>query len=337
MANSFKVVIPMGGVGARMRPLTWSKPKQLVSVAGKPIIDHVLDTLVNIPSSQEVELIGVVGYLGDQIEKHLSQHHPQLKAHFVVQENPHGQSHAIQLAREYLQDGPLLVIFGDTLIETDLSFLADEPNDAVAWVHPVADPRRFGVAELNGNGYVRRLIEKPQELENNLAVVGVYYFKDSQMLLRAIDEQMRRKLTLKGEFYLVDAINIMLEWGLKMRVDKVATWLDAGTPEALLETNRYLLDHNHDNTSDAAQRPGIVVVPPVFIHPTAHVEKSILGPYVSVGAGCSIDNSMIHNSILEDEAQASGVILESSLIGRRAVLHRRASIVTAGDNTLVTL
>jgi glucose-1-phosphate thymidylyltransferase len=337
MSIPFKIVIPMAGVGARMRPLTWSRPKQLVSVAGKPILDHVLDSLASLPDPKEIELIGIVGYLGDQIEKHLVQHFPQLKTHIVVQENPRGQSHAIQLAREYLQEGPMLLIFADTLIDTDLSFLADEKTDSVAWVHPVSDPRRFGVAELNGNGFVRRLIEKPQEITNNLAVVGCYYFKDPQMLLSAIDEQIRRNLVLKGEYYLADAVNIMLEWGLKMRVKEVDTWLDAGTPDALLETNRYLLEHGKDNSAEAAQRNGVVIVPPVFVHPTAQVEKSILGPHVSVGAGCRIENSLIQNSILEEEAQATGVILECSLVGRRAELHRRAGIVTAGDNTIVTL
>lgn len=320
-----------------MRPLTWSRPKQLVGVAGKAIIDHILGSLANIPGNPEIELIGIVGYLGDQIEKHLQKNYPHLTTHFVTQENPRGQSHAIQLAREYLHNSPMLLLFADTLIETDLSFLANEAPEAVACVCAVPDPRRFGVAELNGNGYVRRLIEKPQEITNNLAVVGFYYFNDPEMLLAAIDEQIRRNLTLKGEFYLVDAINIMLEWGLKMRVNEVTNWLDAGTPEALLETNRYLLGHGHDNSVEAAQRDGVVVIPPVYIHPTAQIEKSILGPYVSVEAGCRIQTSIIHNSILEEEAQATGVILESSLVGRRAELHRRFGVVTAGDNTVVTL
>ncbi len=337
MSRAFKVVIPMAGLGARMRPLTWSKPKQLVSVAGKPIIDHVLDTLKTTPNFETLELINIVGYLGDQIEAYLREHYQHLKMHFVVQENPTGQSHAIQLAREFLTEGPILIVFADTLIETNLSFLVDESADAIAWVRSVPDPRRFGIVEVDEDGWVQRLIEKPQSLNNNLAVVGFYYFKDPQRLLDAITEQMKNNISLKGEFYLVDAINIMLHHGLKMRVNKVDVWLDAGTPEALLETNRYLLEHGLDNSSAASQRDGVVVVPPVFIHPTAQVEKSILGPHVSVGAGCKVTNSIIQNSILEDEAQTTSVILESSLVGRRAELRRRAGIVTAGDNTIVTL
>ncbi|MEW5869200.1 MAG: sugar phosphate nucleotidyltransferase [Chloroflexota bacterium] len=334
--HTLKVVIPMAGLGTRLRPHTWSKPKQLVSVAGKAVLDHVLDSLASLPDPQDIELINIVGYLGDQIEYHLQEHHPELKAHYVLQENPRGQSHAIKLAEAYLH-GPMLMVFADTLIKTDLSFLAHETAEAVAWVKPVPDPRRFGVAEMGQNGWVTRLIEKPQAMQNNLAVVGFYYFSQAEELIAAIDEQMERDLALKGEFYLVDAINIMLKRGLKMRTQSVDVWLDAGTPEALLDTNRYLLENGSDNSQQTAQRQGVVINPPVFVHPTAHVSQTILGPYVSIGAGCKVEQCIIQNSILEDEAEAAGVILESSLVGRRAHITRRPGIVNAGDNTVVTL
>jgi glucose-1-phosphate thymidylyltransferase len=335
-STTFKVVIPMAGLGTRLRPHTWSKPKQLVSVAGKTVLDHVLDSLSSLPNSERMELISIVGYLGEQIEEHIREHYPNMKARYVVQENPRGQSHAIKLAQKYLH-GPMLMVFADTLVKTDLSFLDHESADAVAWVKPVPDPRRFGVAELGENSWVKRLIEKPQDLDNNLAVVGVYYFKDAEALLSAIDEQMARGLQLKDEFFLADAINIMLERGLQMRTEKVDAWLDAGTPEALLETNRYLLENDRDNSDEAAQRPGVVVIPPVFVHSTAQINGSIIGPYVSLGAGCQVEHCIIQNSILEEEAQATGVILESSLVGRRAQLRRRFGTVNAGDNTEVTL
>ena len=181
------------------------------------------------------------------------------------------------------------------------------------------------------------MIEKPQDLTNNLALVGFYYFKEARELLSAIDEQMQRNLQLKGEYYLADAVNIMLERGLKMRAQKVDIWLDAGTPEAILETNRYLLANGQDNSRAASQRSGVVVIPPVFIHPSAKIQSSIVGPDVSIGAGCVVDQSIISNSILEDEAQAHTVILELSLVGRRAILRRRAGIINAGDHTEVTL
>lgn len=334
--STLKVVIPMAGLGTRLRPHTWSKPKQLVSVAGKTVLDHLIDTLSSLPAALEIELIAIVGYLGEQIEDHIHTNHPGLKSHFVVQENPCGQSHAIKLAEQYLS-GPMLVVFADTLIETDLSILEHEAAEAVTWVHPVPDPRRFGVAELGENGWVKRLIEKPQEMENNLAVVGFYFFKEARDLLSAIDEQIARNTQLKGEFFLADAVNIMLERGMRMRTQEVDVWLDAGTRETLLETNRYLLEHGMDNSEDFPQCEGVVIYPPVFIHPTAQVHGSIIGPNVSLGAGCRIEHSIIRDSILEDEAQATDIILDSSLVGRRARLQRRAGVINAGDNTEVTL
>jgi glucose-1-phosphate thymidylyltransferase len=200
----------------------------------------------------------------------------------------------------------------------------------------VPDPRRFGVVELAENGFVSRLVEKPQSMDNNLAVVGFYYFKDARGLLSAIEEQMRRGKQLKGEYFLADAVNILLEQGLVMRAEKVDVWLDAGTPETLLETNRYLLDHGHANRNGESERSGVVIIPPVFIHPSAQVVHSIVGPHVSLGAGCRVEQSIVQNSIIEDEAEATSVILEASIVGRRAQLHRRAMVINAGDNTEVT-
>ena len=333
--TDLKVVIPMAGLGTRLRPQTWSKPKQLMSVAGKTVLDHVLDSLSSLPEPRGFELVNIVGYLGDQIEEHIRTQYPDLKSHFVLQENPLGQSHALKLAEEYLH-GPMLVVFADTLIKSDLSFLKDEPSEAVVWVRPVPDPRRFGVAEVNPNGRVKRLIEKPEDLSNNLAVVGFYFFKKAEALLSAIDEQIKRDMQLKGEFFLADAVNIMLERGLQMRTKAVDIWLDAGTPEALLETNQYLLRNGQDNNDEAAKRAGVVIIPPVYIHPSAKVNESIIGPDVSLGAGCRVENCIIRSSILEEDADAVGVILEGSLVGRRAVLKRRAGIINAGDNTEVT-
>jgi glucose-1-phosphate thymidylyltransferase len=336
MSQKLKVVIPMAGLGTRLRPHTWSKPKQLISVAGKVVLDHVLDTLKTLPDPDNIELINIVGYLGEQIEDYMREYHPDIKAHYVIQENPRGQSHAIYLARQYL-DGPMLMVFADTLIETDLSFLAHERAEAVVWVKPVPDPRRFGVVQLDDDGLVTRMVEKPQNMDLNLAVVGFYYFQNSQDLLSAIDEQMQRNLQLKGEYFLVDAVNIMLERGLKMRPEKVDVWLDAGTSDALLETNRYLLDSGCSNYEEESCQDGNVIIPPVFIHPTARLEHSIIGPHVSLGAGCVVQSSIIRESILEDEAQVEGGILESSLIGRRAQIHRRTAVINAGDQTVVTL
>ena len=336
MSSTTKVVIPMAGLGTRLRPHTWSKPKQLISVAGKSVLDHVLDTLQSLPDYDNIELINIVGYLGEQIEHHIRTHYPQINSRFVVQDDPRGQSHAVYLASEYLR-GPMLMVFADTLIETDLSFLSVEQAEAVVWVKPVPDPRRFGVVVLDDQGYVSRMIEKPDDMENNLAVVGFYYFKRADDLVSAIEEQMRRDLQLKGEFFLADAVNIMLERGLKMRPEIVDVWLDAGTSDALLETNRYLLSNGRSNIEQMTAQGDMVVIPPVFIHPTAEVVNSIVGPYVSLGAGCRVERSILSDSILEDEARVTDVILERSLVGRQAHIQRRAGTINAGDQTVVIL
>jgi glucose-1-phosphate thymidylyltransferase len=336
MEQTIKVVIPMAGLGTRLRPHTWSKPKQLVSVAGKTVLDHVLDMLSTLPDTQDFELINIVGYLGDQIEDHMRKQYPNIKSHFVVQENPRGQSHAIHLAREHLT-GPMMVVFADTLIETDLSDLANEEQDAIAWVKPVPDPRRFGVVVLNKDELVEKLIEKPQEIDNNLVVVGFYYFRSAEDLLSAIEVQMERDVQLKGEYFLADAINIMLEKGLKMRPEKIDIWLDAGTPEALLETNRYLLENGHNNSHELADHSSAVINPPVFVHPTAELENCVVGPFASIGARARVSSSVVSDSILEDGAQVQDVSLEKSLIGRSAQIHRQVGSVNVGDNTIVSV
>ena len=331
-----KIVIPMAGFGARLRPHTWSRPKQLIRMADKTVLDHVIDTFKSLPNLEEVEYIFIVGYLGEKIEAHMQETHPNLKVQYVEQPELRGQSHAIWLAREHLH-GPMLMVFADTLIESDLSFLANQDADAVAWVKAVPDPRRFGVAAIGQDGWVTRLIEKPTDLTNNLAVVGFYYFRQAEALVSAIEEQMHRDIQLKGEYFLADAVDIMLERGLRMRTRSVETWLDAGTPEDVLVTNRYLLEHGHDNSHDAARRSGMVVIPPVYIHPAAHVCESVIGPNTTIGADCQVQSCVIRNSILEDGAMVTDAVLEGSLIGRKAQITRRASVINAGDQTEISL
>lgn len=337
MDNKLKVVIPMAGYGKRLRPQTWSRPKQLISLAGKTVIEHVLDTFSTLPEKFQVEYVFIVGYLGEKIRQFMDQEYPDLTVHFVVQEEMKGQSHAIYLAREYI-DGPMLMVFADTLLETDLSFLAEEESDIVAWVKPVPDPRRFGVAEVGDDDWVTRLIEKPKALDNNLALVGFYYFQEGQKLIQAIETQMDREVIFKGEYFLADAINIMLdEFDARMRTHKVSTWLDAGTPEAVLATNRYLLEHGYDNSEKAAKRMGVRIIPPVYIHPEANVEASVLGPHTAVEAGCQVIGSVIQNSIVEREALVEDVILRNSLIGQHASVKGGASSVNLGDHSSIEI
>lgn len=335
-SSTLKIVVLMAGYGTRLRPHTWSRPKQLLRLADKMVIDHLLDTFTDLPKSIQYEFIFVVGYLGDKIEKYMGANYPDLKVSYVEQAEMRGQSHAISLAKDYL-DGPMLVIYGDTLMQADLSFLAAESAEAVAWVKAVPDPRRFGVASLGKDEWVTNLVEKPQDMDNNLVLVGCYYFKKATDVLAAIDEQIKRNITLKDEFYFADAINIMLERGLKMRVERVDTWLDAGTPDAVLSTNRYYLDHGHDNTIAAYAHLKSVIRRPVFIHPTATIEDSVIGPYASIGANCKVQSCIIRDSIIDDGSVVSNAIMERSMIGRDVHIERQAGVMNIGDQTELSI
>lgn len=330
-AQTMKVVIPMAGFGSRLRPLTWSRPKALLTLADKAVLAHVLDMLGTLPEPENIELIFIIGYLGEQFEPYMRTHYPNLTVHYVRQAKMRGQSHAISLTKEYLS-GPMLMIFADTLIESDLSFLRDEPAEAVAWVKEVPDPRRFGIAVTNDDGRVTHLVEKPDSTENKQAVVGFYYFKDSQRLITAIEEQMRRDIQLKGEYFLADAVNLMLENGLHMRAQPVDVWLDAGIPATMLETNAYLLEHGHDNSA-AALRPGTTIIPPVYIAPDAKIHNAVIGPHVSVGAGATLENVLVKNSIIEAGATLRHLVVTDSLIGERAQASGQPTCLVLGDNT----
>jgi glucose-1-phosphate thymidylyltransferase len=363
MTQTLKIVIPTAGWATRMRPQTWSKPKSLVSVAGKTVLDHLLAMFQSVPdlshadtrhpegtvSTNSRQLLNTAEYiiilgpgLGEiQIPPFMQEHYPELKTHFVLQPVMKGQSDALWLAREYLTD-PLLICFSDTLIETDFSFLINEKADGVAWVKPELDPRRFGVAEVNGEGWVTHLVEKPQNMDNNLVVVGCYYFKKPEELLSAIEEQFQRGDSFKGEYFLTDTINIMIEHGLKMRTQVVEVWLDTGTIDATLETNRYLLEHGKANKTKLEEQHGTRIVPPVFVHASAEISHSVIGPYVSLGADCRITNARIEDSILESGVTVEAIALKGSFIGRQARVQGRSADdpplkLNIGDNSSVVV
>jgi glucose-1-phosphate thymidylyltransferase len=340
MEKSLTVIIPMAGWGTRMRPHTWSKPKPLVSVAGKTTLEHLLDMFKTLPDPGNVEYVFILGpYLGEQqVPQFMQENYPNLNVHYVVQHEMKGQSHALWLAREYLR-GPMMVVFSDSIIETDFSFLDKEEADCVAWVLPFPDPRRFGVAEVGPDGWVRRFIEKPTTLENNLVVIGCYYFKEGETLLAAIEDQMERNLALKGEFYLTDTISVMIEKGAKVRTQNGDSWLDTGTIDATLETNHILLEQGKANKTTNESKDGVEIIAPSFVHPSAQISNSVIGPYASIGADCRIKDSRISESILEAGCEVESAVLEHSLIGRQARVRGRGDghrlELNVGDSSYV--
>ena len=343
MDQTIKIVIPTAGWATRMRPQTWSKPKSLVSVAGKTVLEHLLGMFRSIPESFSVEYVIIFspGLGESQIPPFMKEHYPDLKVSYVLQPVMKGQSDALDLARAYLT-GPMIVCFSDTLMETDFSFLAEEKADGVAWVKPVPDPRRFGVAEVDSQGWVTRLVEKPVSLENNRVVIGCYYIRESQTLVSAIQEQMKRGTSLKGEYFLTDAFNIMIERGLKMRTQSVDVWLDTGTIDATLETNRYLLKHGQANRTKREKKDGLEIIPPVFIHGSAQVFNSVIGPDASIGADCKISNARIEDCVLESGVSVETACLKSSFIGRLSSIQGRSATdpplkLNIGDNSSVII
>jgi len=327
-----KVIIPLAGFGKRMRPHTWSKPKPLVNVAGKPVLSHILDKLANLDVEVD-ELIFIVGWLGEQIAEYYQASGYPYPARYVEQRELLGQAHAIWLAREHLA-GPVLIIFVDTIFEADLGGLETSDLDGMLYVKEVQDPRRFGVAATGDDGLVTRLVEKPDNFDNRLAVVGVYYIRDAAWLLHAIQELMDRDLQTKGEFYLADAFNLMFEEGARFGVREVSVWEDCGTPQDVLKTNRYLLEHGRDN-GQRGWAIQSVVIPPVYIAASARVEQSIVGPYVTIAENSVVLRSIIRDSIIDEGAYIDDTMLDRSLIGKDAVVRGRYRVLNVGDSSQV--
>lgn len=231
----------------------------------------------------------------------------------------------------------MAVAFGDGIFDTDYKNLANPEADAVLLVQEVEDPRRFGVAVLDEEGYVTTLIEKSQTMEHRMGIAGVMWFRSGRMLYEAIDTIIRQNRQTLGEYFMVDAYQVMLEKGARFRTMNLSLWADAGTPQSLLETNAVLLSRGRD-TPGAVERgiwEGFVVIPPVYLHPAASIESAVIGPYVSVEASVKISNAVIRYSIIDAGAQLENCMLENSLIGENAQVCGRVNSIFVGDNSIV--
>jgi glucose-1-phosphate thymidylyltransferase len=319
-----KSVILLAGLGTRLRPHTYSKPKPLVQVAGKPILGHILDNLAVLDIE---ETIFIVGYLGEQIQTYVTEQYPHMRARYVEQTEMKGQAHAINLARDYI-DQPVLIIFGDTIWETDFTRLARVKSDGLIYVKEVKDPRRFGVATIQ-DGFVTKFIEKPTTPVSNLAVVGVYYFRNWQAILQAFEQLIARNIQLKGEYYLADAMQLMISAGARLEVETIPVWEDCGTPEALLKTNRYLLDKH----SYARPIAGSVILPPVHISDSAQIKNSIVGPYVSISDDAVVEHSILRDCIISENAYIENRVMARSLIGKDAHVRGTFQRMNVGDSS----
>lgn len=324
-----KAIIPAAGIGTRLRPHTYTLPKALLFVAGKPIISHILDDVVELGVSS---IVLIVGYKGELIEEFVRKHYAGVKVDFVVQAERRGIGHAVDMTRHVADtDEPLLIVLGDTIIRTDLAAITRCGSNALG-VKAVDDPRRFGVCEVT-NGRITRLVEKPQDPPSNLALVGLYYLEDAHALFEAIRRVIDGNIMTKGEYQITDALQIMIEEGAVFAPFMIDKWFDCGKPEAMLETNRELLE-------DSAGTPaveGSVIIPPVSISPGVEIVSSIIGPYVSVAEGVVIDHSIIRDSVLSEGSTVRNSLLEGSLIGAHAVVEGGYKKLDVGDSSEIII
>ncbi|HEY5133084.1 MAG TPA: sugar phosphate nucleotidyltransferase [Candidatus Krumholzibacteriaceae bacterium] len=316
-----KAIIPVAGIGKRLRPHTLNIPKALLNVAGKPILGHIVDSLLGMGVK---ELIPIVGYKGDLIREYLTSSY-KVPITFVEQSEQKGIAHAVSLAREYADNAELIIILGDTIIKTDFARIPKVAS-YVLGVREVADPHRFGICEVE-KGIVRKIVEKPEHPKGNLALIGLYYFKDSGPLFKACQDLIDKKIMTKGEYQITDALQLMIDRGTEFRPFHIEGWYDCGKVETLLETNRILLE----DAKMSGKCEGSIIISPCYIDKGSKITNSIIGPYVSVAKGCSIRNSIIENSILNEESSIENVILEGSVVGAFAEVTGRKGSVNVSD------
>lgn len=319
-----RAVIPVAGIGTRLKPHTYSTPKVLLNVGGKPILGHILDKLVEEGLTKSTFIIG---YLGEMIKEYVEREYPDLQSDFIIQDEMHGLGHAIYMAAPTFDEEDIFVILGDTLFDVDLSYVFRSKYSSLG-VKEVEDPRRFGVAIVKDK-FIEKLVEKPQELVSNLALVGLYYFNNAQSLKSALTELVEKDIRTKGELQLTDAIQIMIDKGEKITTFPVEGWYDCGKPETLLSTNRHLLS-KRDNGRDIES---VVINKPVFIAEDAVIKNSVIGPYTTIASGSVIEDSIIRNSLIGSDARVTKAMLENSIIGDNSVIQGSFKRLNSGNST----
>ncbi|MBN1503707.1 MAG: NTP transferase domain-containing protein [Candidatus Eisenbacteria bacterium] len=322
-----KAIIPVAGVGTRLRPHTHTVPKALMIVAGKPILAHILDQL---PGLGIRDVVMVVGYMGDRIRDYVKKNY-ELSVTYVEQRDRKGLGHAVHMTEAHVKGAPVLIVLGDTIFEADLSKVVSGGRNYIG-VKEVSDPSNFGVVQVT-NGLVKRLVEKPEVPPSNLAIVGVYYIADTRLLFDSINRIMHKKIRTKGEYQLTDALQLMLDSGVELRTLPVRGWYDCGKTETLLGANRDLLELIKRQPSI----PGSVVVPPVAVDKTARIHNCIVGPHVSVAPGAVVKDSIVRNCIINANAHVEDILLHGSVVGENATVRGAFKMVNVGDSSEVQL
>lgn len=323
-----KVIIPLAGKGTRLRPHTHTVPKPMLKVAGKPVMDYVMDDVAKLTGVEQV--VYITGHLKEKVEAHAKSAY-SFPGVYVEQKVQDGTSGAVDLARPYV-DQPVLIIFVDTIFDADLSVVETSEDDGIIWTKEVEDYQRFGVVVTDANGHMTKIVEKPSTPISKRANIGLYYIKNWKLLYEGIAHVLQQPAN-KGEFYLTDAFQYMIDKGAKIRVIDVAGWYDAGKLDTLLETNRTMLEKGR-----AAQMGTVKdskIIEPVRIEAGAVVEGSTVGPNVVIGAGTSVKDCTIRDAVIGDKSTLDGCTLHDAMVGDSVILEGVSGAVTIGDHSEV--
>lgn len=328
--HKMKIIIPVAGIGSKLRPHTHTQPKALVPVAGKPILAHIVDYLVDAGFN---DFVFIIGYLGDKIEDYINSKYPKLKSAFVVQEPREGTGQAVWLTKEKIKaEEEILIVLGDTIIDYDLKSILNKPHSMLG-VKKVDDPRNFGVVEMDNEGSIIRVFEKPTIPKSNLALVGIYSIKEAGKLFEALEWIMKNNLRTRDEFNLTDAIQRMIEKGEKFSTFQVGNWFDCGNKASLLETNATLLKRMNPEEIKKYHFKNSIVLHPTKIAENCDISDSIIGPNVSIGENTIIKSSIISDSIIGSYSQLETAVLHQSIVGSDAYLKGLSQSLNIGDST----
>jgi len=328
----------MAGRGSRLRPHTLTVPKPLVPVGGKPIVHRLVEDIAAVCAEKIDEIAFVIGDFGDEVEKELIAVAEKLgaKGSIHYQDKPLGTAHAVLCAKEKLE-GPVVVAFADTLFKAN--FKIDPTDDGILWVKQIDDPSAFGVIKMNEQGEIIDFVEKPKEFVSDLAMIGIYYFKDGLRLRKELEYLIDNNVIKGGEYQLPDGLRRLTEAGYKFKPGEVIEWLDCGNKEVTVHINQRVLEYDFENNrkmvSETAEIIDSVIIPPCFIGDHVVIENSVVGPHVSLGKDTRVINSVIANSIVQQNADLANAVLANSMIGSHAVYVGSARDLSLGDYSTV--
>lgn len=325
-----KVIIPVAGAGIRLRPHTYTQPKPLIPVAGKPILAHIIDELLE---ADFREFVFIIGYLGEKIKNFVENRYKNLNCTFIHQGERSGLGHAIWVAREeVINEMELFIALGDTVFDMDLREMLKSPTSSIG-VQEVKDPREFGIVLLDEKGFVKKVIEKPKIPHSNLAIVGLYKILEVKELIDALQYNITNEIRTNGEFQLSDALQRMVTQGIKMTTFAVNNWFDCGKKDILLETNKTLLEKKHVYDVDLPIFENTIIVHPVSIGDNCQISDSIIGPYVTIADSTTVTASIIQDSIIGSFSSLKEIILNKSVVGSDTSIRGIKRSLNIGDNT----